>query len=51
MKTEDNRTFEIMYTDLNTTAQREFLIYAGLDKPEDGNYDIVPLAVLEWDTE
>ena len=43
----DNRTFEIMFDDLNQEAQRQFLDFQGLDNPQDGNYKFVPLAVVE----
>ena len=44
-------TFEIMFDDLNEEAQRVFLEFQGLDNPEDGNYGIVPLAIIEREYE
>jgi hypothetical protein len=40
-------TFEIMFDDLNKQAQEQFLQFQGLDSPEDGNYDVFPIAVVE----
>lgn len=45
------KTFEIMFDDLNKEAQEQFLEFQGLDSPEDGNYDIVPLAIVELEEE
>ena len=41
------KTFEIMFDDLTEEAQRQFLEFQGLGDPEDGNYDIVPIAIVE----
>ena len=41
------KTFEIMFDDLTEEAQRRFLEFQGLDNPYDGNYDIVPIAIVE----
>jgi len=41
------KSFEIMFDDLTEEAQARFLEFQGLESPEDGNYDIVPIAVLE----
>jgi hypothetical protein len=40
-------TFEIMFDDLKNEVQQRFLEFQGLDNPQDGNYDIVPLAIVE----
>ncbi len=41
------KTFEIMFDDLTEEAQRQFLEFQGLEDSKDGNYDIVPIAVIE----
>jgi len=41
------KTFEIMFDDLTDEAQRQFLEFQGLEDSKDGNYDIVPIAVIE----
>ena len=41
------KTFEIMFDDLTEEAQKRFLEFQGLEDPADGNYGIVPIAVLE----
>jgi hypothetical protein len=40
-------TFEIFITDLNHAKQVEILEFLGVESIEDGNYDIVPIAVIE----
>ena len=40
-------TFEIMFDDLTEEAQARFLEFQGLEGPEDGNYDIVPIAIVD----
>jgi len=37
---------EIAFDDLTEEAQREFLEAVGLSCPEDGNYDVQPIAVI-----
>ena len=44
-------TFEITFDDLNEEAQREFLKFEGLENPQDGNYDVFPLAIVEREDE
>lgn len=41
------KSFEIMFSDLNERAQKEFLDLLGLNSAEEGNWDIVPLAIFE----
>lgn len=41
------KTFEIMFEDLNENAQRAFLELMGIENAEEGNWDIVPIAVFE----
>ena len=41
------KSFEINFSDLNERAQKEFLELMGLKSAEEGNYDIVPLAIFE----
>lgn len=40
-------TFEIMFDDLTEEAQARFLEFQGLESSEDGNYDIVPIAIVD----
>jgi len=42
---------EIFLRDLNKNAQKEVLDFEGLETAEDGNYDIVPLFILELEKE
>jgi len=37
---------EIAFDDLTEEAQRDFLEAVGLSCPEDGNYDVMPIAVI-----
>jgi hypothetical protein len=41
------KLFEIMFDDLTEEAQKQFLEFQGLDNPQDGNFDIAPLAIIE----
>ena len=41
------KTFEVMFDDLSEEAQRRFLEFQGLEDSKDGNYDIVPIAIIE----
>ncbi len=41
------KTFEIMFDDLTEEAQQRFLEFQGLECVEDGNYEIVPIAIVE----
>lgn len=43
----DNNRIEISFWDLKEDIQKEFLKAMGLNSPEDGNYDIFPIAVIE----
>ena len=38
--------FEIYFDDLNDRAKQEFLKAQGLETPDDGNYDVMPIAVV-----
>ena len=40
--------FEIMFNDLNKDAQERFLEYMGMDDPSEGNYEIVPIAEIDY---
>ena len=40
--------FEIMFDDLKPEAQKEFLEYMGIDNPSEGNYDVVPIAEIDY---
>lgn len=42
-----SKTLEITFDDLNSTAQKEVLEFYGYEVPEDGNFDVVPLFILE----
>lgn len=41
------RTSEITFDDLNRETQQRFLEFQGLDRPQDGNFDLFPIAVIE----
>ena len=41
--------FEIYFHDLNPEAQQELLKVAGLTSPSDMNYEVVPIAVVEFE--
>ena len=45
------KTFEIMFDDLTDEAQQRFLEFQGLDNYQDGNYDIMPLAIVDMEEE
>jgi len=45
------KTFEIMFDDLTEEAQQRFLEFQGLEDSADGNYDIVPIAIVELEDE
>ena len=38
---------EITFSDLNQDAQKAVLEFFGIDTPEEGNYDLIPLFILE----
>jgi hypothetical protein len=40
-------SFEIMFDDLTEDAQARFLAFQGIESPEDGNYDIVPISIVD----
>lgn len=40
-------TFEIEFDDLNEAAQKRFLKFQGLENPEQGNFDISPIACID----
>jgi hypothetical protein len=42
-----SETFEIMLSDFTEEAQKAILAFYGVDSPEDGNWDVMPIAVLE----
>jgi hypothetical protein len=44
-------TFEIYFRDLNKDAQERFLTFQEIENPEDGNYDVFPIAIIELDKE
>jgi len=37
---------EIYFKDLNRKKQEELLRIANIDKPEDANWDVIPLAII-----
>jgi len=41
------RAFEIMFHDLNTDAQQEYLAFAEAQSPADINADVAPIAIVE----
>jgi len=38
---------EITFADLNEDGQRAVLEFFGIDTPEEGNFDLIPLFILE----
>ena len=45
------KTMEIYFSDLNEDAQKAVLDFYELETPEDGNYDVFPICVLEHEDE
>ncbi len=45
------KQFEIFFDDLNQDAQKRYLEFMNMEKKEDGNFEICPLAIIEYDTE
>jgi len=45
------KTIEIMFEDLVERKKREILKGIGIEKPEEMNWDIVPMAIIELETE
>ena len=43
---ETGSEIEIYFDDLNEEAQKKFLKAMGIETSEDGNYDIVPIAIV-----
>ena len=39
--------FEIYFRDLNKKAQRRFLAFQEMAGPEEGNYDVFPIALID----
>jgi hypothetical protein len=44
-------TVEIYFRDLSDEKQAEILQAAGIDTEEDGNWDVLPLAVVDFEPE
>ena len=44
-----NTNFELYFSDLTPEAQKELLNVAGLECPEDANWDCWPIATIEFD--
>jgi hypothetical protein len=42
-----SETLSIMFDDLNREAQSQVLEFYGCNRPEDGNFEVVPLFVLQ----
>ncbi len=40
------KIFEICFDDLTEEAQGRFLDFQGLDEPEDGNFAMCPIAIV-----
>lgn len=40
--------FEIMFNDLKPEAQKEFLKYMGLKDASEGNYEVVPITMIDY---
>lgn len=45
------KSFEIYLRDLTPEKQREVLDFFELDSAEDGNYDVFPIATLDYEPE
>ena len=43
------RTVSIFFDDLKPEAQAALLEAAGIDKPEDANWDLIPLATVDFE--
>lgn len=43
--------FELYFTDLTEQAQKEILKKAGLQSPEDANWDCFPITTVDFETE
>lgn len=43
--------FEIMFNDLSDDAKKRFLSFMRFNDPSDGNYDSIPIATVEVQTE
>jgi len=41
------KIFYIYFRDLNEDAQRRYLEFRGIKKPEDDNLDVFPICVIE----
>lgn len=44
-------TVEIYFNDLSSKKQAEVLQAAGIETEEDGNWDVLPLAIVDFETE
>lgn len=45
------RTMEIYYDDLNENAQARLLVFEGVESPDELNWEISPLCILERENE
>ena len=45
------RDFEIMFSDLEPTAQEELLRIAGICDPKEANWDVFPVSVISIHTD
>lgn len=43
--------FEIYFDDLNSEAQDKYLEWIGIQKAEDGNFEYMPITILDRDDE
>lgn len=41
--------FELYFTDLTEEAQKELLEKAGVESPEDMNWDVFPITTIEFE--
>lgn len=41
-------SFEIIFNDLTPEAKARFLEYMGINDPLDGNYEFVPIAIVDY---
>jgi len=45
------KTFEIYFSDLSEQAKVRFLVFEDIDNEQGGNYEFIPLAIIEREEE
>jgi len=48
---EDVESFEIHFDDLSDEAKKEFLEFQGMKDPSEGNFDVLPIAIVDKEVE